>query len=929
MLNIIDAIESVYYRKYQVQIQFRVETNFTYYHGAKLYDFLCKSLKRNRDKLGDDIILEAPESGTILYKKGDFYNFGVTKFGKDEKFKDEMTKGIDELSRFRVREHGLEGRYDLIFIKELPKVEIPDLKLHDDDLYHIRFVSPFRMEREKETVQKGHKYFDLEYFDINRFIKLIYFRLKRLTEKFGTVTLAEEIPVLETDLINMCFHWVDMPYPQKTLGGLVGKLHFHSNMCDSLKYALWFGQIFNSGNNVSFGFGKYTVENSIFHMQSIKPHSGMLHRILDYDNMYSAYLHIKQNTTDSKTGELDIRKFEENLNSNLMNLIMSVRHKEYEPEILKGVKLRKSNGDYRYLAIPSIDDRILQRAVCQVLSPSFDALLEESSFAYRKGFSRQSAATAIMKYNEQGYNYALKTDIESFFDSVNWKLMFDKTDALIQDPLLYELIVKWITAPVYYRNVKISRSLGLPQGNAISPLLANLYLDEFDELIQSEFKLIRYCDDFVILCKSTEDAEQAKNKVKESLKKFFLELNIEKTKITSFSEGFNYLGFLFTEAEVFQSGKKGNILLGLKSKENFNDTWLNAIKTKNISEVNGAVTGEYLFSDCNSVNINSKSPVYVSGYETRVTLSDGKLIFSNQAEGAENRIPLSRISMLCFLGTPNSSIQSVLKLSELNVPVFFCRADGKVLSAIGTKNDYLTWKKQSEFIQQNERCLEFAKKVVYAKINNSKVIAYRNKWDAVITDKLNSFLADINSAPNLNTLLGIEGIASKNFFEGMRKDIPEGWGFKGRMKHPAGDPVNALLSFGYTIIYNHLSASLMMAGLNPEIGIYHKVKSGHNSLASDLLEEFRHIINSFVLYIIHRNILSPNDFEYASDDKLPVRLIKEKRKLFVSLIEKRLREEYNFEKENMNYIEYFYKKGVGVRKLIYNPDMEYKPFIIR
>jgi retron-type reverse transcriptase len=509
--EIIELLQSICYKRYSIQLQFTKNTKFSFYHGAKLYDFLCKSLRRDRERLGEDIILDAPESGTIYYKKGDFYNFGITKFGNESGFERNLSDGINRLSGFNPRENGLEGRIKLTLIKELPKIIVPDLSGHEDNIYTIRFNSPLRVER--ETPLKGHKFFDLDYFDLNRFIKLLFLRFNRLNGKYGTEKYLCEVPVIESSLINHCFHWVDMPYPAKTLGGIIGKLHFYSNLDENLKYLLWFGQIIHSGNNVSFGFGNYSVENSFYRIPIVSAHTGTIERILEYDNLYSSYLHIKSNIAESKSDSRDFDDFESNLNTNIIDIVNEVREKTYEPSFLKGIKFRKQNGEYRYLAVPGIKDRILQRAVYQILSPSVDSLLEESSFAYRKGFSRQSAAHAIMKYNELGYKYALKTDIDAFFDSVNWKVLFDKIDALIPCGYLFDIITKWVSSPVYYNNVKISRTLGLPHESPISPFLVKLYLDEFDKILKDKFKLIRYRDDFVVLCKSFNDVEEARAKL--------------------------------------------------------------------------------------------------------------------------------------------------------------------------------------------------------------------------------------------------------------------------------------------------------------------------------------------------------------------------------------------------------------------------------
>ena len=126
-------------------------------------------------------------------------------------------------------------------------------------------------------------------------------------------------------------------------------------------------------------------------------------------------------------------------------------------------------------------------------------------YAYRRGFSRQGAARAIEQAYAEGYRYVLDADIRAFFDRVDWTILFAKLEALYPDEPLVELLRAWIEAPVLFDGRHIERHCGLPQGSPVSPLLANLYLDTFDEeLLDQDFRLVRFADDFVVLAKDPE-----------------------------------------------------------------------------------------------------------------------------------------------------------------------------------------------------------------------------------------------------------------------------------------------------------------------------------------------------------------------------------------------------------------------------------------
>ena len=183
-------------------------------------------------------------------------------------------------------------------------------------------------------------------------------------------------------------------------------------------------------------------------------------------------------------------------------------------------------------------DRVAQRAVAEVLATAVDTLLEDCSYAYRKGFSRAGAARALEVAYQEGYRYVLDADIESFFDAVDHGRLVAKLDALWPLDPVVALLEEWVRAPVVFGGRRIDCDRGLPQGGAVSPLLANLYLDELDEeVLGAGFRLVRYADDFVVLAKDLEEARRAQEVVREALAELGLRLHPEKTAVRSFDDG--------------------------------------------------------------------------------------------------------------------------------------------------------------------------------------------------------------------------------------------------------------------------------------------------------------------------------------------------------------------------------------------------------
>ncbi len=168
-------------------------------------------------------------------------------------------------------------------------------------------------------------------------------------------------------------------------------------------------------------------------------------------------------------------------------------------------------------------------------------------------------------------------------------------------------------------------------------------------------------------------------------------------------------------------------------------------------------------------------------------------------------------------------------------------------------------------------CLSLARTIVAGKIRNQRVLAQRlNRQRADIDvhpllDVLETAIQSAGEAQTLGSLLGIEGQAARRYFSVYRQAFDPGWAFQKRIRRPPKDPVNALLSLGYTFLSQALMASLEMVGLDPYLGFFHAEKYGRPALALDLVEEFRPLIDSLVLTLINRRTLQNDDFEVASD----------------------------------------------------------------
>ena len=169
----------------------------------------------------------------------------------------------------------------------------------------------------------------------------------------------------------------------------------------------------------------------------------------------------------------------------------------YEPQPLLKLVMLKPSGKPRNLLIPTVMDRVAETAAAIVLTPLVESELGANTFAYRQGLSRMTAAHEIERLRNLGYNWVVDADISNFFDTVDHQLLFQRFHELCDDDELLNLIKRWLTVEIVDgHNPREKNTAGLPQGCPISPMLANLYLDKFDERMEKEgFKLVRFADD--------------------------------------------------------------------------------------------------------------------------------------------------------------------------------------------------------------------------------------------------------------------------------------------------------------------------------------------------------------------------------------------------------------------------------------------------
>ncbi len=285
--------------------------------------------------------------------------------------------------------------------------------------------------------------------------------------------------------------------------------------------------------------------------------------LVETSNMTQAWKNVKANRGAPGPDGITIAEFPAWLRPRWNAIRQQLLDGTYQPEPVRRVTIDKPDGGKRLLGIPNLIDRLIQQAIVQILTPVFDPGFSDSSYGFRPKRSAHGAAKQVRRTIRRGYRYAVDMDLSKFFDRVGHDVLMARVARKVRDKTLLQLIRRYLRAGVMVDGVFQATTEGTPQGGPVSPLLANILLDDLDkELELRGLHFVRYADDFVIFTKSQRSAERVFESVANYLtRRLHLVVNLEKSRIVPVEE-LEYLGFRFV-------GSRATINVSPKSIERF------------------------------------------------------------------------------------------------------------------------------------------------------------------------------------------------------------------------------------------------------------------------------------------------------------------------------------------------------------------------
>jgi RNA-directed DNA polymerase len=286
----------------------------------------------------------------------------------------------------------------------------------------------------------------------------------------------------------------------------------------------------------------------------------LIDKVYALPNLRAAFARVKVNAGAAGVDRQTIEMFEGHLEANLQKLAEELRASLYQPRPVRRAWINKlgKRHEKRPLGIPTIRDRVVQTALRNVLEPIYEKDFAAQSYGFRPGRGCKDALRRVVKLLAAGYTWVVDADLKSYFDTIPHEPLLERVREKVSDGRVLELVSAYLQQPVMESHKQWTPQGGTPQGAVLSPLLSNIYLHPLDQhMARVGYEMVRYADDFVILCRNEAEAQRALEQVQQWTASAGLRLHPEKTRIVEASEtgGFEFLGYHFTHGQKWPRKK--------------------------------------------------------------------------------------------------------------------------------------------------------------------------------------------------------------------------------------------------------------------------------------------------------------------------------------------------------------------------------------
>ncbi len=835
------------------------------YPAGALYALIAAAAGYGRqapDAVPDGFMLDVTEAGRVRVARGDTYALGTTWLAGDGRDiateVRQLIQGLRILGRRTDGPWGVwKGNFDLISVEDLVAGrELKDSRpepvparhfeaemaaLQSQRLLTLRFTSPLRLPRPSAARRSGHSFFDARYFDAGAFLH----HIRRRMQGLGVIVDASA-RFEGAQVVKKRTEWLDLAWGphhrRKSLGGTMGEVTVDVGSVDAIPW-LVLAQYFHVGGNTRFGLGAFRIVEL-----GTDPFGCLRAESLVDLALRPAALDRAAQDHDLNSGEIDAAATAISLGT-------------YEPRPHAHLRIGRGGKGDRVLTIPARVDRALQRLVMEVVQPALDCFFEESSFAFRRGLSTKTAAQRIRRLYLRGFRHGWKLDFEKFFDSIDHARLETRLRVYLQDERLVHLLMTWVRAGA----PNPRDGVGIPTGAPISPCLSNLFLDRFDEIMEQDGRaLVRYADDFIVLFRTKEEADAAFAEAQAAAERLRMTLNADKTRALDLREPFEFLGFRF-ECRDRWTARPG------QPPHRIEDIGWRRAETGRSSPADLA----RLPGEGRRRRPSPRCTLIVGPRPTTLRAAEGRLTYRDEDGREPAGLPIDRVREVLALGPVGLERSAVHALLDRGIPIFLTR-HGQPRGEFRPPHPPTTAdviRQQVAAHEDRQRRLTVSRALVVAKLQNYASLAeatasHRSRAD--LAQQLRTLASRAEHEVDLSKLRGYEGAGAAMWYRDFNSRIGSRFRFDHRVAPDATDPVNILLNLAQTALHRQARIALDRARLHPALGIFHRPRTGHDALASDMQEPFRHLMDRAVIKCCA--MLRPSDFVPDDSGPFPVRI---------------------------------------------------------
>lgn len=560
-------------------------------------------------------------------------------------------------------------------------------------------------------------------------------------------------------------------------------------------------------------------------------------------------------------------------------------------------------GKKRTISLMNSIDRFIFRALYQKMASEWEKQFSQYSYAYQNNKGVLTAVEQAAKYMEEGKDWSVELDIQNFFDNINHSIIISKLKAGIEDVRVLDLLIAYLTCTLLDDHVFHQMEQGVLQGGPLSPLLANVYMNELDHYMEKQgYSFCRFGDDINIYCSTYEEATVAFSDVTARMEKIEqLPLNHGKTGIF---KGINrkYLGYRFEM-------KDGHVIVKKEQR---------AYKT--------------VYRDWYTTGIQKMDHNYHLINEGILTKQDFNILF--ESENGKKYIPVETTDSLYIYSNVIMSGNFFDFMNQVGLNVSFINKYGEKIGSFvpnNSRRNIKTELKQLRMYDSEKERLDMTRRLEIASVSNIRAnLRYYQRrknateLEAAVKD-MTDIITKLNEARDINHMMMLEAQARQKYY-GCFNSFLEGkqFYFDKRTRRPPQDPLNAMISFGNTLLYQRIANEINRTSLDIRIGIVHAAGNRPESLNLDLADLFKPIlVDRTIFTLVNRKMINVNDFVEVENNG--IYLNNRAKKIFISEYENKLYQKVTFDGAERTY-DYLIKNEIQKLKKYIENGEKYKPY---